>query len=157
MRLQGIVWWSRGTILTKKNDCACVCVCSGEVCWRKCVKYVCHIRFDIEFLNQNCLRLLSWLWCAHCLQIPGTQSTHPFFRAYPLKWANKLYCCSFCCCWHTFYRHFSNPIKTFSIFSILLIFDPSSFIYIQIKYQNLSHNGIKYKLLIPWKWYIIPM
>lgn len=50
----------------------CMCVCSvlcwiGEVCWRKCVKYVCHIRFDIEFLNQNCLRLLSWLWCAHCL------------------------------------------------------------------------------------------
>lgn len=66
-------------------------------CWRKCVKYECLIRFNIEFSNRNCLRLLSWLWCALFTHAPIlTRPNGP----------KKLY----------FYRHFSNPIKTFSIF-----------------------------------------
>lgn len=47
----------------EKRLCMCVCARLNWCgCWRKCVKYVCHIRFDIEFLNRNCLRLLSCLW-----------------------------------------------------------------------------------------------
>lgn len=137
-------YWKEKTIVH-------VCVSRIWGWWRKCVKYECHLCLkNVECLYENCLRLLLRLW-----YILYTH-THP-----PIHSLNRTNGPINFIVVGTRIRvvYLPNIIDTFQIQSklfqyfFLLIFDPSSFICIQIKYQNLSHNGIKYKLLIYWKWY----